>query len=184
MKTLATARLLVSAVPLRAAAGLALALVTSACGGALTSGVAVGKVGHGLSTHADAGPPGGRACTVHEALTAPAGAPEKPTSDACLKAQRNDRLWQRSLVVLAAYGDTLESMASGVETAGRLEAAQTGVSAASLPEVDGAPEQAAKGAIVQLVDQMNANASKGDVAKTVQEAGPRVKTICDGLIPY
>jgi hypothetical protein len=170
----------------RAAGALALALLTPACGGAVASGVAVGKVGQGLTMHAQAAPEGAEVCELKEGLAAQPGAPEKPTSEACLKAQKNDQLWRRSMLVLAAYGGTLETLGSGGNTddAGKLEAAQTGVHGNDWIEVDGGPEKAAKAAASALVEQMASGAWKGDVNKAVQEAAPHVKAICDGLVPY
>lgn len=174
-------------VPLRRAAGcLALALLMPACGGAVASGVAVGKVGHGLSEHSQAVPEGAEICTVQEALAAPIGAGEKPPSEACLKAQKSDQLWRRSIAVLAAYGDMLETLASGAgsDTTGQLEAAQTGVRGVDWIEVEDGKEKAVRTAVAQLVDQMSKNAFEGDLEKAVQGAAPHVNTVCDGLVPY
>ncbi|MCC6551693.1 MAG: hypothetical protein IT372_01565 [Polyangiaceae bacterium] len=171
---------------MRLAAGAALALLIPACGGAVASGAAVGKVGRGLSAHAEAVPAGGEVCTTQEALTTPPGAPEKPPSEACVKAGKKDELWRGSMVVLAAYGDMLETLASGsgTDTTGQLEAAQTGVRGTDWVDVEDGPDKAARTAVAQLVDQMNKNESKGDLEKTIQDAGPHVKAICDGLVPY
>src|SRR4051812_42898900 len=52
-------------------AALALSLVAGvACGGAVQSGVAVGKVGHGLSGYAHAVPQAAEVCALSEALAA------------------------------------------------------------------------------------------------------------------
>lgn len=170
----------------QAVGGLALALLMPACGGAAASGVAVGKVGRGLAGHAQAVPEGGEVCSVQEALAAPPSAVEKPTSEACLKAQKSDQLWRRSMIVLAAYGDTLETLASdaSTDTTGQLEAAQTGVNGVDWIDVEDGPEKAARTAVGQLVEQMRTNASEGDLEKAVQDAAPHVNVVCDGLVPY
>ena len=170
-----------------AAAILAVAAFTPACGGAVQSGVAVGKVGQGLSTHAHAAPQGAEVCALQEALTAPTpGAAEKPTSESCAKAAKSDQLWHRALVVLGAYGATLETMAAGAgtDTTGQLEAAQTGVTGADWIDVDSAPEQAGRTAVSKLVTQLSTNPSKGELAGAVTAAAPSVKTLCDGLTSY
>jgi hypothetical protein len=170
-----------------AAAVLTFALFTPACGGAVQSGVAVGKVAEGLSEHAHAAPQGAEVCALQEALTAPApGAAEKPTSESCAKAAKSDQLWHRALQVLGAYGETLETMASGEgdSTTGQLEAAQTGVTGGDWVDVDSASEQAARTAVVNLVTQLSTNPSKGDLAGAVKAAAPSVKTLCDGLTSY
>jgi hypothetical protein len=170
----------------RAVGGLALALLTPACGGAVAPGVAVGKVGQGLSEHSQAVPAGAEVCTVQEALAAPIGAGEKPRSEACTKAQKSDQLWRRSMIVLAAYGDMLETLASGANTdsAGQLEAAQTGVRGVDWIDVEEGPQKAARTAVAQLVEQMSKNTSEGDLEKAVQGAAPHVNTVCDGLVKY
>jgi hypothetical protein len=169
-----------------AAAVFTLALTLPACGGAVTSGVVVGKVGEGLSDHAHAAPQGAAVCALQEALAAPAAGAEKPTSETCSKAAKSDQLWHRSMLVLAAYGETIETLASGDgnDTTGQLEAAETGVHGADWIDVDGAPEQAARTAASQLVTQMSTNASKGDLAEAVKAAAPHVKTLCSGLTSY
>jgi hypothetical protein len=170
----------------RAIGVLALALLMPACGGAVGSGAAVGKVGRGLSAHAQAVPQGAEVCAAKEALATPPGAAEKPRSEACIKAQKSDELWRRSIIVLAAYGDMLETLASGESTdsAGQLEAAQTGVRGADWIDVEDGPEKAARTAVAQLVEQMSTSSSEGDLEKALKDAGPHVKTICDGLVPY
>ncbi len=170
-----------------AAAVLTFALITPACGGAVQSGVAVGKVAQGLSAHAQAAPQGAEVCALQEALAAPTpGAAEKPTSESCAKAVKSDQLWHRALQVLGAYGETLETMASGAgtDTTGQLEAAQTGVRGADWIDVESAPEQAARTAVTNLVTQLSTNPSKGDLAGAVKSAAPSVKTLCDGLTSY
>jgi hypothetical protein len=165
--------------------GAALALALAACGGAVQSGVAVGRVGHGLSTHARTAPQGAEVCALQESLAALPGT-EKPMSDACGKAARSDQLWRRSMAVLAAYGQTLETLASGsgTDSAGRLEAALTGVSGGDWISVDGAAEQAARDAASALVQQMSSGSAGGDLGRAIKDAAPHVKTICDGLTAY
>lgn len=159
-----------------------LALSLPACGGPVMSGVAVGKVGHNLGAHAQTLPRGAEVCAMQDALTSSGG--EKPASEVCGKAAKNDLLWRRSMKVLAAYGASLEAIASGNggEHAGAIEAAMTGVGSGEWVEVEGAKEKAAREAASQLVAQMNAG--KGDLDKTVRDAAPHVKTICDGLGAY
>jgi hypothetical protein len=171
----------------RGAAIVALALIAPACGGAVQSGVAVGKVAEGLSEHAHAAPQGAEVCALQEALATPTpGAAEKPTSESCAKAAKSDQLWHRALQALGAYGETLETMASGegTSTTGQLEAAQTGVRGADWIDVDSAPEQAARTAVTNLVNQLATNPSKGDLGGAVKTAAPSVKTLCDGLTSY
>ena len=158
-----------------AALAFSLALATPACG-AVTAGVVVGKVGHELSGHAHAVPQGGEVCVLQEALVAPvAGGVEKPTSEACNKAFKHDQLWRRSLVVLGAYGDTLETIALGAssDTTGQLEAATTGVHGADWIDVDGAPEIAARDAVVQIVTQMRTGTAQGDFQGGAGRGAPR-----------
>ena len=179
-------RVFVGAPLRRAVGGLALALLMPACGGAVASGVAVGRVGHGLSAHAQAAPDAAQTCATQEALATPIGAVDKPTSEACLKAQKSDKLWRRSMVVLAAYGDMLETLAAGdgTDTTGQLEAAQTGVRGVDWIDVEDGPEKGVRTAVAQLVEKMGTNAFEGDPEKAVQGAAPHVNTVCDGLVPY
>lgn len=164
----------------------ALALSLPACGGAVTSGVAVGKVGSSLQVHARSAPQGAEVCALQEALAAPQGGSDKQLSDTCGKALKSDKLWRKALVVLAAHGSTLETLASGGNTdnAGALEAASTGVREKNWVDVDSGAEQAARDAVYQLVKQMEDRTSGGDLGKAVKDAGPHVKTICDGLGSY
>jgi hypothetical protein len=167
------------------AASAALSLGLGGCGGAVQSGVAVGRVAHGLSTHARGAPQGAEVCALQEAITALPGS-EKPVSEACGKAARSDVLWRRTMTVLGAYGQTLETLASGSggDTAGRIEAALTGVSGSDSLPADGAAEQAARDAAVALVQQMSSGAAGGDLARAVTGAAPHVKAICEGLTAY
>lgn len=157
-----------------------------ACGGAATPGLAVGRVGRGLAAHADSVPRGAQVCALRDALAAQQGGPEKPLAEVCAKATKSDELWHRSMIVLGAHAETLAVIASGKSDAdtGKLEAALTGVHSPDWVDVDELPERNARAAVVQLVDQMNANASKGDLGKAVADAAPHVKTLCDGLVPY
>lgn len=168
------------------AAVFALAALLPACGGAVTSGVAVGKVGQGLAAQAHAAPQGAEVCALQESLAAPGAGAEKPTSETCAKAAKSDQLWHRSMLVLAGYGETLEEMGEGEadDSTGKLEAAQSGVRGGDWVDVDSPAEQAARTAVLQLVNQMSANPSKGDLAGAVKAAAPNVKTICDGLTAY
>ena len=163
----------------------ALALVLVGCGGVVTSGVAVGRVGQQLSTHAQAAPQGAEVCAIQEALTAPPQGNERSVSSTCSKVLRSDQLWRRAMTVLAAHGDTLATISLDKDTpgAGQLEAASTGVRGADWLEVD-ETEKTARDAVAQLVAQLNANAGKGDVARAVKDAAAPVKTLCTGLAGY
>jgi hypothetical protein len=158
------------------------ALALTACGGPVLSGVAVGRVGHSLAAHAQQVPRGAEVCALQDAITS-SGA-EKPASDTCGKAAKNDLLWRRSLKVLAAYSASLEAMASNKsdENAGAIEAALTGVRSGEWVDVEGAKEKAAREAASKLVAQMSQ--SRSDLEQAVKDAAPHVKTICDGLGPY
>lgn len=167
--------------------GFAVAVALPACGGsAVMSGVAVGKVGRGLSAHAGMVPQGASVCAMQDAIATPTGAPEKPLAETCSKALKSDRLYSRALIALSAYSAKLESLAQGSnpETAGQLEAALTGVRDPNWIEAEAGQDQSTKEAITQLVTQIGSNTSKGDLDKVVKEAAPHVKTICDGLGPY
>ena len=170
----------------RALGGVALALTMTACGGPVMSGVAFGKVGRDLSAHTQSAPQGAEVCALQDALAAPNTGSEKPASETCAKVLKTDLLWRRVMLVLGAYGETLEAVAGGssADTAGQLEAARTGVHGGDWIDVDGAPEQGARDAAAQLVSQMGASGSKGDLAKVVKDAAPHVKTLCDGLGNY
>jgi hypothetical protein len=171
-----------------AVSALGLALLLPACGGAVASGVAAGKIGREVGTSAAAVPQGAEVCALKEALSAPpgGGGPEKPLSETCAKSLKSDELWRRSMVVLGAYGGTLDGLAAGgkSETTGPLEAALTGVSGSDWIAVDENPEKAAREAVSQLVSQMSSGSAGGDLSKAVKDAAPHVKTLCDGLAPY
>lgn len=165
----------------------ALAFSAAGCGGAVTSGIAVGRAGEHLSAHAQAAPQGAEVCALQEAVGAPpAQGADKPVSATCSKQLKSDQLWRRALVVLGAYGQSLASVSAtkSGDGAGQLEAASTGVRGADWLVVDDATEKAARDAVVGLVNQMSANASKGDPGKVVGDAAPHVKTLCDGLGAY
>lgn len=170
----------------RSAAAFVLALMMPACGGAVASGVVVGKVGEDLSNHAHGAPQGATVCALQESLSAPTGGAEKPMSDTCSKAAKSDQLWHRSMQVLGAYGETIETLASdeGTDTTGQLEAARTGVRGNDWIDVDAGPEVAARTAVSQLVTQMSTNSAKGDLGEAVKAAAPHVKTLCSGLTAY
>lgn len=164
------------------AVGLVFAL---GCSGTVHSGVAVAKIGADLEHHAGA-VQGGEVCLVQEAIAAPPGSGDKAMSDACTKALKSDKVWRKSLVVLAAYGETLETLAldEAEDTTGQVEAARTGVTGPeSFGAADGA-EKAAADAGAALVTQMSTNSSKGDLEKAIQDAAPHVNSICDGLTAY
>ncbi len=168
---------------------IALALTLPACGpSAVNSGVAVGKVGRSLSARAMSVPQGAQVCALQEALAAPSasGAAEKPTSETCNKAIRSDVLWRKAMIVLAAYSEKIEAVASGTspENAGQLEAALTGVQGPNWVSADGPGEPAARDAVTQLVTQMATPTPKSDLDKSVKDAAPHVKTLCDGLGTY
>jgi hypothetical protein len=111
---------------------------------------------------------------------------DKPISDTCSKAFNSDQLWRRSMIVLAAYSQRLDALASGEkpETAGRLEATLTGIRGEDWISVETSEEQAARSAAAKLVTQMGAQDEKADLDKTVADAAPHVKTLCDGLASY
>jgi hypothetical protein len=159
-----------------------LAIGAAACGGAVQSGVAVGKVGHGLSEHARIVPQAAEVCGLQEAMNNP----DKPIGESCAKQAKNDRLWRGAMTALAAYGETLESIASGsgAEGAGQIEAARTGIRGNDWIEVEGANEQAARDATAALMGKLDQNSGKGDLERLVKEAAPHVKTICEGLSAY
>jgi len=158
-------------------------VMSSGCGGAVAPAVAVGKVGENLHGRAQVAPHGGEVCLLQEALSDKPQSGERPMSDACAKAFKSDRLWRGALLVLGAYGETLETIAEGdgEETTGQLEAALTGISG---PGWIQAEETAAADAVGQLAAQMSANAPKDKLEKFIQDAAPHVKTICDGLGAY
>jgi hypothetical protein len=165
-------------------ASVVLALTLAACGGAVQSGIAVGRVGHGLSAQARSAPQGAEVCAMQESLAALPGS-EKTFTDACGKAARSDLVWRRSMGVLAAYGQTLETLASGSggDNAGRVEGALAGLETGDMP-ADGAAEQAARDASTALVQQMSDASAGGNLGRAIQNAAPHVKAICDGLVPY
>lgn len=157
-----------------------------ACGGAVASGMATAKVGQSLSAHAAMVPQGAEACALKDALAAPTGGPDKPLSETCNKALKSDQVWQRAMIVLGAYTDTLGQIAagSGGDSTGAVEAALTGVRGSSWIDTDEAAEKAARDAMAQLVDQMANSSAKGDLSKAVKDAAPHVKAICNALPSY
>lgn len=169
-----------------ALAGAALVLTLPACGGAVASGAATAKVGRDLAGHADTVPQGAEACALKDSLAAPSGAPDKPLSETCNKALKSDQVWQRSMIVLGAYADTLGELASGSggETTGAVEAALAGVRGSTWIDTDEPAEKAARDAMAQLVDQMSNGSAKGDLSKAVKDAAPHVKAICNALPSY
>jgi hypothetical protein len=163
----------------------AAALTLSACGPSM-SGIAFGKIGRGVEAHAQSAPQGAEVCALQDALAAPNTGSDKPAADTCARALKNDHLWRHAMLVLGAYGETLETVALGVNTdgAGQIEAARTGVKGSDWIEVDGTAEQAARDAAARLASQMSATGSKGDLAGFVKSASPHVKTLCEGLTGY
>lgn len=160
-----------------------LVVVPSCASSQVKSGSAVGKLGAALSLHTRGVPAGGEACMMKEGLDASG---DKPISDTCSKAFNSDQLWRRSMVVLSAYSQRLDALASGEkpETAGRMEANLTGIRGEDWISVETSEEQAARSAAAKLVTQMGAQDEKADLAKTVADAAPHVKTLCDGLKSY
>lgn len=168
------------------ASGALFLLLIPACGGAATTGRAAGKTGRDVSARAATAPQGAEVCALKDALATQAGGTEKPLADTCGKAVKSDRLWQRSMVVLGAYSDTLDALAGGGagETTGPLEAALTGVQGSDWVDVEDGKEKAAREAVTEIVKQMRTNTANGDLEKAVKDAGPHVRTVCDGLVPY
>jgi hypothetical protein len=169
----------------RAAAGLALLLAVPACGGA-AAGTAAAKTGRDVSGRADTVPQGAEVCALKDALAAQSGGADKPLTDTCAKPLKSDQLWQRSMIVLGAYSGTLDALASGGDgkTTGEMEAALTGVQGSDWIEVEDGKEKAAKDAVTEIVKQMRTNTADGNLEKAVKDAGPHVRTVCDGLVPY
>jgi hypothetical protein len=163
---------------------LALSLLVPACSSTVQSGAAVGRVAGGLGSQSRTAPQGAEVCALTEALNALPGN-EKPIAEGCAKAEKSDMLWRRVMGVLSAYGQMLQTLASGSggENAGKVEAALTGVSGPDWIQVDGAPENAAKDAAAALVKQMSEGAAGGDLGKAITNAAPHVKAICEGLVP-
>jgi hypothetical protein len=163
---------------------LLLALLSAACGGAVASGVAVGKIGHDLSGYSRAVPQGAEVCALQDALNAAPGV-DKPSSEICTKAANKDLLWRKAMVALAAYANTLESVAAGGsgDTAGQLEGALVGVRGNDWVDVEGS-DAAARDAVGQIVTQLANNNEKGDLGARIKNAAGPVKTLCEGLVPY
>ena len=168
----------------RCAVALALGGLAAGCGGANASGVAIGDAGRAIASHAQSSPQGAEACAVKESLAAAPGGADKPISDTCTKTLKSDQLWRKSMVVLAAYADTLGGLSSERAGAGKLEAAGTGVSGSSWIEVDENDEKAAREAAAKLVEQMSSGSAEGDLKKAIEAGAPHVKTLCEGLDEY
>jgi hypothetical protein len=169
----------------RRLAGLGLFFILASCGGANTSGMALGKVGEELRVHADSVPQGGDVCLIQDAMAAQAGA-AAPVSDACTKALKNDHLWRKAFITLSAYGEMLEGLASGEEkeNAGKLQAAETGVDGDDFSGIDGAEATSGRDAVQGLVKVMQTGDADGDLGKVIKSAAPHVKAICEGLSGY
>jgi hypothetical protein len=160
-----------------------LSLVITACGGSVVrAGTGVGVAAEGLRFHADNSARTAEVCLLQDSLAAQSGAVEKPMAETCRKAQKNDLLWRRSLVVMSLYGERLSAAAAGeeAETSGKLEAALSGVNG---PDWSDAEDQSARDAVSQLVGQMSSASSSTriDLNKLVQDAAPPIKTLCDSL---
>src|SRR5262249_8066404 len=142
------------------------------------------KIGHDLSGHAQTVPQGAEVCALQDALSAAPGV-DKPSSETCVKAANRDLLWRKAMITLAAYGDTLESVAAGGsgDTAGQLEGALVGVRGTDWVDVEG-PDVAAREAVGQLVTQLVNNNDRGDLGARIKNAAGPVKTLCEGLVPY
>lgn len=166
--------------------GLSLVLfMVAGCGGAVGSGVALGRVADDLGDQAASAPQGGELCLLKEALATQANAGEKPMSDACSKALKRDRMWHRAMLAMEAYGDVVATLARGEgdDQTGRVEAAATGISQSDWIEVDSA-DTAARDAAAALVAHFRDNGKNDDLEALVKGAAPHVKTLCDGLVPY
>ncbi len=153
---------------------------------ALTSGVAVGKMGNNLSSHAQDVPRGATVCMMKETMEAPPVPPDKAVSKECAEAGARDLLWQRAILALAAHADKMAALSSGAkpQTAGQLQAALTRVNGNAWVNVQGSSDQAARDAVTQLVTQVDTGSDRVDMDKLVKDAAPPVKTLCDGLGPY
>ena len=164
---------------------IALTLMTSACGApAVRSGMGVGSVGRGLSLYAATAPQAAQTCLWQDSLGPQPVGLEKSMGETCSKAFKSDALWRRAILVMSLYGERIEAVASGaeVDTSGKLEAAQSGIAGADWSDAD---DQAARDAVTALVNQMSAATdSRTDLSKIVQDAGPPIKTLCDGLATY
>ena len=164
----------------------AVATLATACGGSsVRSGVAVGGLGSSLGLHLDAAPHSAEVCLLKDSLLPSNGGIDKPLTDNCAKAQKNDLLMRRALQTLSLYGQRLGAAASGedAETAGKLEAATAGVNGT---EWSDAEDQTARDAVSQLVTQMGAptQGSKVDLNKIVLDAAPPVKSLCTSFTAY
>lgn len=157
--------------------GIAVSIGAFGCGGGAASGVAVGRVAEGLPARAQSAPRGGDLCLVQESLASQPGGPEKPMSDACAKAFKQDRVHRRAMIVLGAYGATLADLGRGgdEERAGHLEAAMSPGSASE------GEDKAVDDAASQLATLLAAGGKK-DLEKLIQDAAPSVATICDALV--
>ena len=160
-------------------------LFVAGCGGAVSSGVALGKVADNVGAQAASAPQGGELCLVKEGLATPANAAEKPMSEGCSNALKRDRMWRRAMLALAGYGDTVTELSSGEgdDHSGRAEAAATGIEGSDWVEVDSA-DSGARDAATALVTHVRDHAKDDDLEALVKGAAPHIKTLCDGLVPY
>jgi hypothetical protein len=163
-------------------------LLCAACaGGPVVSGLAVAKVGTELGERAGDVPQGGTICAYQEALAQPSpSGTDKPLSEACKKASQSEVIWRRSLRALGAYSEKLEALSEGedADNAGKVEGAMLGATDPNWAPADGPAETSARDAVTQLAIELKTNPSKGDLAETIKQAAPHVKTICDGLSAY
>lgn len=159
--------------------------IATACGGSPPPAAAVGQVGGSLSSHTHSVPAGAEVCAMKEAL-AEAPKPNDAMAKTCDDAKKRDALWRGTMLVLAAYGESLGAVAAGGDeaTTGQLEAALTGVEGTGWADAKEAKETAARDAASELVTQMSTDWKEGGFEARVKAAAPHVKAICEGLEPY
>lgn len=165
---------------------MALSIIVPSCAkGPARPVVAVGNLGSGLATQADAVPQGAAVCAYRRALEDPRSKDTASLRDACKDAINSDELWSRAMIVLGAYADNLSELGSRTdpETTGHIAAHMSGVKGANWIEVGG-DEKAARDAVTKLVEQLAAREEKTDLQEAVKLAAPQVKTICTGIDAY
>jgi hypothetical protein len=157
------------------------ALAAGCANKATVPGAAVGDLGAGLAAHANSVPRGAEACALEEGFKRQAGDQKK-----CDAELARDQLWGTSLDVLGAYSRSLQSLAHGTDPAhtGKLEAELTLVREESFVDVEGEDEEAARKAAHEIVTQMQERDDDAKIESVIQEAAPRVQTLCDGLLAY
>lgn len=163
----------------------ALSTLPACSRGATLPLAAAGRAGGSLSAQAVAVPKGALLCRLEGALKDPHGAPPSK-EDRCAQAETSDELWRQSLVVLSAYGDSLDSLALGAkpEASGALQAELTGVRDADFIVVEDSKEKAARHAAVELVRRMRERTHKTKLEEAVKAASPDVAVLCEGLDNY